>query len=52
MHYILREWTRKYESLKEEEKDKFDKLFKLDNRYNLGNLKFDYENGQFILEIY
>ena len=43
MHYPLREWNRKYENLKEEEKDKFDKLFNLESNYNLGNIKFDYE---------
>ena len=44
MHYTLREWKRKYESLKEEEKDKFDKLFSLNNLYELGNINFEYEN--------
>ena len=44
MHYTLREWKRKYESLKEEEKEKFDKLFNLDNLYKLGNFEFEYEN--------
>ncbi len=44
MHYILREWTRKYENLKAEEKEKYDKLFNLENTYDLGNLKFEYED--------
>ena len=42
-HYVLREWNRKYENLKEDEKEKYDKLFNLDSEYNLGNLKFEYE---------
>lgn len=43
MHYSIKEWNRKYESLKEEEKNKFDKLFNLDSLYNLGNIDFEYD---------
>ncbi len=43
MHYPLREWNRKYENLREEEKDKFDNLFDLNTEYSLGNLKFEYD---------
>ena len=43
MHYTLREWNRKYENLKEEEKSKFDKLFNLDCLYNLGNIDFEFD---------
>lgn len=44
MYLVLRDFERKYENLKEEEKEKIDKLFNLDTTYNLGNLDFSYEN--------
>ncbi len=44
MYLVLREWERKYNNLREEEKEKIDKLFNLDCTYNLGNLDFEYEN--------
>lgn len=43
MYLVLREFDRKYQDLKEIEKDKLDKLFSLDRTYNLGNIEFDYE---------
>ena len=43
-YLLLRDWYRKYDNLKEEEKDKYDKLFNLDCTYNLGNIDFQYEN--------
>lgn len=43
MYLPLRDWNRKYDNLKEEEKEKLDKLFNLDSTYNLGNLEFTYE---------
>lgn len=44
MYLVLRDYERKYSSLKENEKEKMDKLFNLDATYNLGNLDFEYEN--------
>lgn len=44
MYLILRDWERKYEVLKESDKEKMDKLFNLDCTYNLGNLDFEYED--------
>ena len=44
MYLVLRDYERKYNNLKEEEKDKLDKLFNLDSTYNLGNLDFEYED--------
>ena len=43
MYLVLRDYERKYNNLKEEQKEKFDKLFNLDTTYNLGNLDFLYE---------
>ena len=43
MYLILRDFDRKYNDLKETEKEKLDKLFSLDPTYNLGNIEFDYE---------
>ncbi len=43
MHLLLRDWQRKYENLKEEDKNKLDKLFNGENIYNLGNIDFVYE---------
>ena len=43
MYLVLRDWERKYNNLREEEKDKLDKLFQLDNPYTVGNLDFSYE---------
>ena len=43
MYLPLREWERKYHNLREDEKEKIDKLFNLDCTYNLGNLDFKYE---------
>ncbi len=43
MYLVLRDWERKYNNLREEEKDKLDKLFQLDNTYTVGNLDFSYE---------
>ena len=44
MYLPLRDWERKYNSLKEDEKEKLDKLFNLDVTYELGNIDFEYEN--------
>ena len=44
MYLPLRDWDRKYNNLKEDEKNKLDKLFSLDNTYDVGNLDFEYEN--------
>lgn len=44
MYLVLRDWERKYSVLKENEKEKIDKLFNLDSTYNLGNLDFNYED--------
>lgn len=44
MYLVLRDYERKYNNLKEEQKEKFDKLFNLDTTYNLGNLDFEYED--------
>ncbi len=44
MYLPLREWNRKYASLKEEDKEKIDKIFNLDCTYNIPNLDFLYEN--------
>lgn len=44
MYLTLREFERKYESLREDEKEKIDKLFNLDSTYSLGNLDFNYED--------
>ena len=44
MYLVLRDWERKYNDLREEDKNKLDKLFDLDSTYNLGNLDFSYEN--------
>lgn len=42
-YLLLREWQRKYDNLKVDEREKIDKLFNLDCTYNLGNLDFEYE---------
>jgi transketolase len=44
MYLVLRDYERKYEDLKENEKNKLDKLFSLDTTYNLGNIEFEYED--------
>ncbi len=44
MYLVLRDYERKYSSLKESEKEKIDKLFNLDTTYNLGNIDFEYED--------
>ena len=44
MYLVLRDFERKYEDLKEKEKEKMDKLFNLDSTYQLGNLDFSYED--------
>ena len=44
MYLVLRDYERKYNNLKEEEKEKIDKLFNLDSTYNLGNIDFNYED--------
>ena len=44
MYLVLRDYERKYESLRENEKEKIDKLLNLDSTYNIGNLNFEYEN--------
>ena len=44
MYLVLRDWERKYNSLRIDEKEKLDKLFNLDCTYNLGNLDFSYED--------
>ena len=44
MYLVLRDFERKYEDLKEVEKNKLDKLFSLDLTYNLGNIDFLYED--------
>ena len=44
MYLVLRDYERKYENLRLDEKEKIDKLFNLDYTYNLGNLNFEYEN--------
>ena len=41
---ILKTWHKEYDDLDENNKNKLDKLFKLRGTYDLGNLKFDYEN--------
>ena len=43
MYLVLRDFERKYEDLRESDKEKIDKLFNLDTTYNLGNIDFDYE---------
>ena len=43
MYLSIRDWKRKYYSLREEEKIKLDKLFNLDTTYNFGNIDFIYE---------
>ena len=42
-YLVLRDWERKYNSLREDEKEKLDKLFNLDSTYNFGNIDFLYE---------
>ena len=44
MYLPLRDWERKYNNLKEEEKEKLDKLFDLKTEFEIGNLDFDYED--------
>ena len=44
MYLVLRDYDRKYQDLKENEKNKLDKLFSLDRTYNLGNIEFVYED--------
>ena len=44
MYLVLRDFERKYNDLKEEDKNKFDKLFNLDSTYTIGNIDFAYEN--------
>ena len=44
MYLVLRDYERKYNDLKEEDKIKIDKLFNLDSTYNIGNIDFSYEN--------
>lgn len=44
MYFPLRDWYRKYNNLKEDEKNKLDSLFNLNNTFNLENLDFSYEN--------
>lgn len=44
MYLILRDFERKYENLREEEKEKLDKLFNLDSSYSLGNIDFAFED--------
>lgn len=39
-----REWNRKYEILKENEKKELDKLFNGENLYDIKNIDFEYEN--------
>ena len=43
-YYYRREWERIYNNLKEQEKEKFDKLFNFDCTYDLGNIDFLYED--------
>ena len=43
MYLVLRDFERKYNDLKETEKEKIDKLFNLDNTYSIGNIDFPYE---------
>ncbi len=43
MHLPLRDWQRKLDNLKEEEKKKLDQLFMLFNPYKLGNIDFIYD---------
>lgn len=43
MYLQIRDWKRKYTSLKENEKEKLDQLFNLDCTYNLGNIDLMYE---------
>ena len=44
MYLPLRDWKRKFDNLKEEEKDRLDKLFNLNNTYKIGNIDFEFEN--------
>jgi len=43
MYLPLREYKRKYNNLKENEKEKIDKLFNLDSTYEIKSLDFNYE---------
>ena len=43
MYFSLREYERKYNNLKEEDKDKIDKLFNGENTFSIGNIDFLYE---------
>ncbi len=43
MYLPLRDFERKYNNLKEDEKNKIDKLFNLDTTYTLGNIDFNYD---------
>ena len=43
MYLKLRDYERKYENLRDDEKEKLDKLFNLDSTYNISNLDFPYE---------
>ena len=44
MYLVLRDYERKYNDLKEIDKEKIDKLFNLDSTYTIGNIDFSYEN--------
>lgn len=44
MYLSLRDWKRKYANLKEEDKEKVDRLFNLETTYEIGNLDFVYED--------
>ena len=43
MYLILRDYERKYSNLRDDEKNKIDKLFNLDLTYNLGNIDFEFD---------
>lgn len=44
MYLVLRDWNRKYDNLKQADKDKMDKLFNGEITYELGNIDFAYED--------
>ena len=44
MYLPLREWNRKYDNLKEEEKNRLDNLFTINPLYKVGNIDFAYED--------
>lgn len=43
MYYPLREWKRRYASLKANSKEKMDQLFSIENSFDIKNIQYEYE---------